>query len=135
MKIKAVLFVLFTTVMVASAGIAVADDAEERYNNVFGAGHASCATFLKESKESKEEYLVALAWIHGFVSAAGAYNEAYKEAYKDTQKSRGWNHIDHMNGTVLVIHAHCKDNPLDILANATRTAVDVLIFGANIDKN
>ena len=117
-KIKAVLFVLFTAVVVAvPGGISVAADTEGQYI-VLGAGNDSCAKFLKEYEEGGFYALVYISWITGFVSGAGAYN--------DKQKSLDDNPLYDTEGLIRLIRAYCINKPLDSLANATRMSVALL---------
>ena len=119
MKIKAVLFVLFTAVMAVPGGIAVAFDAEGAYT-IFGQGGHSCAKFLKEDKEDKEDdidYLFYKIWVVGFISAAGVY--------QNTQKSLG--DVADVEGIIYLIRKYCEKNPLDSLATATITIADQVI--------
>ena len=121
-KIKAVLFALFTAVMIAvPSGIAVAADTERQYT-VLGAGNDSCAKFLKEHEEEGLFALVYISWITGFVSATGAWDKAYN----DKQKSLDDNPLYDMEGLIRLIRAYCINKPLDSLANATRTSVALL---------
>ena len=124
-KIKAVLFVLFASMMMAvPGGIAVASDVEGRYT-VFGIGFKSCAEYLKvkEYKEDSEDSednrasLAYTAWINGFMSAAGAYHNTQK-SFGDVVDAPDIRHF---------IREYCEENPLDSLAKTAINVVNQLI--------
>lgn len=116
-KIKAVLFALFSAVMVAVPdGIAVASDAEGQYT-VYGRGNDSCAKFLKEDKEDNIASKFTNIWISGFMSAAGLYN--------DTQKP--FDNVTDFYGIEHLIREYCEKNPLNKLEGATQDVVQQLI--------
>ena len=116
-KIKAVLFALLTSVMIAvPSGIAVASDVEGKYT-VFGHGLASCAKYLKEDKEDNWTVLAYNAWVSGFMSATGGHS--------NTQKLLG--DVADWYGIQYLIRQYCEKNPLDNLADAAEDVAEQLI--------
>ena len=126
-KIKAVLFVLFTAMMMAvPGGIAVATDAEGQYT-VYGIyGHElSCSRFLEKDKQFYRNVegrlakasLAHDAWVSGFLSAAGLYN--------DTQ--RPFDYDANLFGIRNLLREYCEKNPLDSLADAATNIAEQLI--------
>ena len=116
-KIKAVLFALFTAVMIAvPSGIAVAGDAEGQ-STTYGHGLHSCAKVLKEDKEDNITSNIYNSWVNGFMSGASVYNDTQK-AFLDVADFYGIQHL---------IREYCKKNPLDKLEDAAQDVAEQLI--------
>ena len=116
-KIKAVLFALFTSVMIAvPSGIAVVGNAKGQ-STTYGHGLDSCAEFLKKDKEDNNASTIYSSWVNGFMSGASVYNDTQKP-FLDVADFYGIQHL---------IREYCKKNPLDQLSDAAKDVVEQLI--------
>ena len=78
---------------------------------LYGHGNSSCGEWL--SKRKSDDYLGELAWIQGWVSAAGRYR---KYELKDTDADSMAAYVD----------KYCRQNPLLGVNNAAHQLVEAL---------
>ena len=109
---------IFVAALLAGATVvAVASDARGQYT-VFGHGLSiSCGELVDAYNKDTFVYKVAQSWITGYTTATGRWN--------NTQKPLG--DVAELDGMMLIIRQHCRNNPLDDIADAAEfMAVQVL---------
>ena len=113
---------IFVAALLAGATVfAVASDGRTQYT-VFGHGLAySCGKLMDVYNKDTLEYAVAKAWVTGYATATGRW--------RDTKKRLG--DVAEIDGMMLIIRQHCRNNPLDDLADATEAMVRQVMQKAN----
>ena len=90
-------------------------------STIYGYGTVSCAKFLNDIKKDTIEAKIFAAsyyaWVSGFVSAAGLYNDTQKQ-FLDVADAHDIQHLT---------REYCEKNPLKDLADAAGSVANQLI--------
>ena len=109
---------VFVAALLAGATVAAVASDERNQYTVFGHGLTySCGRLMDAYNKDDLEYAVAKAWVTGYATATGRW--------LDTKKKLG--DVAELDGMMLIIRQHCRNNPLDDLSDAAEfMAVQVL---------
>jgi hypothetical protein len=104
-----------TAALLCAASLGSAQAAEPGKFTMYGSGSASCGDWLAaRTEQSDVRHQVQLAWVLGFLSAAGGYDVRGDLRHTDSHAIAAW------------VDKYCRDNPLDIVAVGARHLVDEL---------
>ena len=119
--IDSLLRVFVAALLAGATVVAVASDGRNQYT-VFGHGLAySCGKLMDVYNKDALEYTVAKTWVTGYATATGRW--------LDTKKQLG--DVADLEGMMLIIRQHCRNNPLDNLSHATEAMVTQVLEKAN----
>ena len=112
---------VFVAALLAGATVAaVALDAKGGYS-WFGAGGESCGELMESYDKDTVLYGAAENWVTGYATAVGLW--------VGTQKPL--RDVADLKGMMLIIRQHCRNNPLDNLAEAAEAMVKQVMEKAN----
>ena len=112
---------VFVAVLLAGAPVvAVATDATGEYT-VFGTGLDGCGKLMESYNKDTFPYKIAGTWVAGYATAVGLWASTQK-TFRD---------VAQLDGMMLIIRQHCRNNPLDDLEDAAKAMMTQVLEKAN----
>ena len=118
--IDSLLRVFVAALLAGATVVAVASDARGEYS-VFGLGTKGCGELMESYNKDTWLYIHARTWANGYATAFGLWF--------NTQKSLS--DVADLEGMMLIIRQHCRNNPLNNLADAAEAMVTQVLEKAN----
>ena len=118
--IDSLLRVFVAALLAGATVVAVATNPIGKYT-VFGGGNDSCGELMESYDKNTWFYRQAATWVTGYATAVGSW--------RSTPKSLG--DVADIDGMMLIIRQHCRNNPLDNLAQAADAMMTQVLKKAN----